>query len=223
MRIVISGTVGVGKSTTSKLLVKKLRAKYKDSNVNFLGEETVNSIYLDYYYKQPSEWAFIAQIDFLLGRFKQWLKDETLRLNNSNKKYITIYDRHFLDDYVFAELHTIKNNISNINSITYQAIYKELTEKMARLNSKPDFLFLLTGDLDNIKNRLKKRGRGEEIDVNDEYWQDLYKNYYERSMIQNHFKNNVKQIVKINTNGKKPEAVTEEIFKYIEKYNENNN
>jgi deoxyadenosine/deoxycytidine kinase len=52
MRIVISGTVGVGKSTVSELLFKKLK---KTNHLNLLKEETVRSIYLDYYYKDPQE------------------------------------------------------------------------------------------------------------------------------------------------------------------------
>jgi len=53
MRIVISGTVGIGKSTTSNLLVKTLEEKGYD--VSFLNEETVESVYLDYYYQSPAE------------------------------------------------------------------------------------------------------------------------------------------------------------------------
>jgi deoxyadenosine/deoxycytidine kinase len=49
-----------------------------------------------------------------------------------NPSLITIYDRHFLDDYVFAELHSVKENISMYNSLTYQGVYKELLDKMSR-------------------------------------------------------------------------------------------
>ncbi|BDV02390.1 MAG: deoxyguanosine kinase [Candidatus Hepatoplasma vulgare] len=216
MRIVISGTVGVGKSTVSSQLVKEfIKQKYE---VNFLNEETVDSIYLDFYYKKPYDWAFLAQLDFLFGRFKQWLIDEKKRSNltiEKNKKYITVYDRHFLDDYVFAELHTIKQNISNFNSITYQAIYKELSDKMNKLKAKPDFFFLLKANLDVIVERLKGRGRSEELDVSLEYWKDLYKNYYIRPTFKNHFQQNVINFVEINTNNKTSEEVVKEILNYI--------
>jgi deoxyadenosine/deoxycytidine kinase len=53
MRIVISGTVGIGKSTTTKLLVNKLNEMGYE--VSHLDEETVDSIYLDYYYKAPQD------------------------------------------------------------------------------------------------------------------------------------------------------------------------
>lgn len=213
MRIVISGTVGIGKSTTSEMVVKKLKEKGYD--VNFLNEETVDSVYLDFYYKEPQNWAFISQIDFLLGRFKQWLNDEKSREQNNSDKRITLYDRHFLDDYVFAELHTIKENISMFNSLTYQAIYKELTEKMQRLDARPDYFFLLEAPLDVIIKRLEGRGRTEEQNVNIEYWKDLYHNYYVRPMFKNHFQNNVKNFVKIETSNKVPEEISDEILKII--------
>lgn len=217
MRIVISGTVGVGKSTVSNLLFEELK---KNNQLNLLKEETVRSIYLDYYYRNPQEWAFISQLDFLLGRFKQWLLDEKKRetfAKNSNKNYITIYDRHFLDDYVFAELHTIKENISNINSITYQAIYKELIDKMNFLKARPNYFFLLTADFDIVIKRLKERNRKTEQDVDLKYWQDLYHNYYQRPMIQNHFKRNVEKMIIIDTANKTPEKVKEEIISYLKK------
>lgn len=216
MRIVISGTVGVGKSTVSSQLVEEF--KKQGHKVNFLNEETVDSVYLDFYYKKPYEWAFLAQLDFLFGRFKQWLVDEKKRSNLSeeeNKKYITVYDRHFLDDYVFAELHTIKNNISNFNSITYQAIYKELSDKMNKLHAKPDFFFLLRANLDVILKRLHGRGRSEEIEVSNDYWEDLYNNYYIRPTFKNHFKQNVVTFVEINTNNKTSNEVVKEILNFI--------
>jgi deoxyadenosine/deoxycytidine kinase len=51
MRLVISGTVGVGKSTTTELLVKEL--KNRGYQVNYLKEKTVSSPYLENYYKDP--------------------------------------------------------------------------------------------------------------------------------------------------------------------------
>jgi deoxyadenosine/deoxycytidine kinase len=53
MRIVISGTVGIGKSTTAEALVNKLMEKGND--VDYLQEETVESVYLKYYYNDPAE------------------------------------------------------------------------------------------------------------------------------------------------------------------------
>jgi deoxyadenosine/deoxycytidine kinase len=53
MRIVISGTVGIGKSTTTQALVQRL--KDMGHNVHHLDEETVESIYLKYFYDEPAD------------------------------------------------------------------------------------------------------------------------------------------------------------------------
>jgi len=53
MRIVISGTVGVGKSTAAEALAKKIEEK--GYTVNFLKEGTVDSPYLGDYYEEPAK------------------------------------------------------------------------------------------------------------------------------------------------------------------------
>ncbi len=215
MRIVISGTVGVGKSSTTKELIKIL--KEKGYIVNYLKEETVNSPYLKHYYDNPESWAFIAQMDFLLERFKQWVSDEQKRekqkKEDKGKKIITVYDRHFLDDYIFAELHSIKNSISQLNSIVYQSVYKELIEKLHDAKAEPDFLFLLDASLPTIVKRLHKRGREEEKETNEEYWKDLYDSYYVKPKFVHHFKTNTKKVVKIDTEKITPNEVANSIIK----------
>ncbi|NOQ50548.1 MAG: AAA family ATPase [Mycoplasmataceae bacterium] len=216
MRIVISGTVGVGKSTISSLLAKKL--KNKSYNIFYLKEETINSIYLDYYYQSPQNWAFIAQLDFLLERFKQLLVNEKrIKLLDPKKikKDITIYDRHFLDDYIFAELNAIKNNISMFNSLTYQVIYKEMLSKMSQMDAKPDYFILLHAPIETVLNRMRSRGRSIEINTPEDYWKDLYYNYYNREMCKNHFQQNVKNLINIDTQNRTPEEIVSEILTKI--------
>ena len=55
------------------------------------------------------------------------------------------------------------------NSLTYQAVYKELLEKMAKTDARPDHFILLEAPLDTVMGRLKGRGRNEESDVDLEY------------------------------------------------------
>lgn len=210
MRIVISGTVGVGKTTTIKELISRL--ELKGYEVNFLKEKTVNSPYLVHFYKEPAKWAFIAQLDFLMERFKEWLIDEKKRQSNPGDKSITIYDRHFIDDYLFAELHSIKENISHINSVVYQAIYKELLDKLNDFKANPDFFFLLEADLSTIVKRLYDRGREEEKETNEEYWKELYNSYYIKPKFKYHFKRYSKKVILIDTENKSPEQVVDNIL-----------
>ncbi len=213
MRLVISGTVGVGKSTVSELLKKTISTDFPELSTNLVKEETTDSIYLQSYYDSPAEWAFIAQLDFLFERFKNWLKDEKERSENDN--IITIYDRHFIDDYIFAELHSIKENISVINSLAYQSIYKEIIAKMKEMDAEPDYFILLKAPLDVIVDRFRKRNRLEEREVDMEYWEQLYHNYYERPLFKHHFGTNTKKVIEINTEEKTPAEIVDEIIELI--------
>ena len=213
MRLVISGTVGVGKSTVSNLLKQKLQQELENCKINLLKEETTDSIYLKDYYDKPQEWAFIAQLDFLFERFKNWLNDENERSKSS--EIITIYDRHFIDDYIFAELHSIKENISIINSLAYQTIYKDIIGKMKEMHAEPDLFILLKAPLDTIVNRFKERNRLEEREVDMDYWKQLYHNYYERPFFKYHFSSNSKKVIEIDTEQKTPNEIVDIIINII--------
>ncbi len=212
MRIVISGTVGVGKSTTTDELNNRL--KEAGWTVHHLTEKTAESPYLNHYYAEPSKWAFVAQLDFLMERFKQWLVDEKER-KSAGDKVITVYDRHFIDDYIFAELHSIKENISNINSIVYQAVYKELLDKLVESETQPDYFFLLEADISTIVSRLHKRGREAEKDTDELYWKELYDSYYTKPKFKYHFEKYSKKVIRIDTENKTPEQTADELFEII--------
>ncbi len=215
MRVVISGTVGVGKSTTTKELINRLEAN--GWKVFQLDEKTADSPYLKHYYDEPAKWAFVAQMDFLIERFKQWLVNEEER-KEAGEKVITIYDRHFIDDYIFAELHSIKENISNINSIVYQTVYRELLDKLVESATQPDYFFLLEADLSTIVRRLHNRGREAEKDTTEEYWKELYQSYYEKPKFKYHFEKYSKEVKSIDTENKSPEQVAGELLEIIENH-----
>ncbi len=54
MRLVISGTVGVGKSTVSELLKQTISTEFPSLKTNLVKEETTDSIYLQSYYYNPA-------------------------------------------------------------------------------------------------------------------------------------------------------------------------
>ncbi|NQX83431.1 MAG: deoxynucleoside kinase, partial [Mycoplasmataceae bacterium] len=72
MNIVISGTVGVGKSTISN----KLKQYFQKNNENvFLVKELQNNDpFLDKYYENRPAWSFLIQINFVLDRFNKAYK-----------------------------------------------------------------------------------------------------------------------------------------------------
>ncbi len=213
MKIIITGTTGVGKSTTVDILEEKLKAKNRP--VIRIGELVVNSEFFDFYFENLSSWGFLSQISFLLDRFKQWLEVER-KINTYVKGAINIFDRHFLDDLIFSELYWIKQNLSQFESSLYKVVYEELLNKL-RSSEKIDYLFLLKADFEVVKDRMINRGRSNEINFNTKYWVDLYNKYYNEEVYQTHFKSFSKKMITIDTTTKSPDQVAEEILSYLNK------
>jgi len=160
--IVISGNIGVGKTT----LAEKLAKKY---NWKILLEEVDNNPYLDDFYKSMKNWSFHLQIFFLNSRFKQ--------IQNISKTNSTIIqDRSIYEDYevftknLFDSGILLKREFEN-----YKRLYNTIIEYV----KVPDLLiYIRNKNINNIVNNIKKRNRKFEKKINTEYLKNL-NNYYE--------------------------------------------
>ena len=160
--IVISGNIGVGKTT----LAEKLSKKY---NWKILLEEVDNNPYLDDFYKSMKSWSFHLQIFFLNSRFKQ--------IQNISKTNDTIIqDRSIYEDYevftknLFDSGILLKREFEN-----YKRLYNTILEYV----KVPDLLiYIRNKNINNIINNIKKRNRNFEKKINTEYLKNL-NNYYE--------------------------------------------
>ena len=160
--IVISGNIGVGKTT----LAEKLSKKY---NWKILLEEVDNNPYLDDFYKSMKSWSFHLQIFFLNSRFKQ--------IQNISKTNSTIIqDRSIYEDYevftknLFDSGILLKREFKN-----YKRLYNTILEYV----KVPDLLiYIRNKNINNIVNNIKKRNRKFEKKINTEYLKNLNK-YYE--------------------------------------------
>ena len=160
--IVISGNIGVGKTT----LAEKLAKKY---NWKILLEEVDNNPYLDDFYKSMKSWSFHLQIFFLNSRFKQ--------IQNISKTNDTIIqDRSIYEDYevftknLFDSGILLKREFEN---------YKRLYNTILKYVKVPDLLiYIRNKNIKNIVNNIKKRNRNFEKKINTKYLKNL-NNYYE--------------------------------------------
>ena len=160
--LVISGNIGVGKTT----LAEKLAKKY---NWKILLEEVDNNPYLDDFYKSMKSWSFHLQIFFLNSRFKQ--------IQNISKTNSTIIqDRSIYEDYevftknLFDSGILLKREFEN---------YKRLYDTILEYVKVPDLLiYIRNKNINNIINNIKKRNRNFEKKINTEYLKNL-NNYYE--------------------------------------------
>jgi len=160
--IVISGNIGVGKTT----LAEKLAKKY---NWKILLEEVENNPYLDDFYRSMKSWSFHLQIFFLNSRFKQ--------IQNISKTNSTIIqDRSIYEDY---EVFTKNLYDSGILLKREFENYKRLYNTILEYVKVPDLLiYIRNKNINNIVNNIKKRNRKFEKKINTEYLKNL-NNYYE--------------------------------------------
>ena len=166
--IVISGNIGVGKTT----LAEKLAKKY---NWKILLEEVDNNPYLDDFYKSMKSWSFHLQIFFLNSRFKQ--------IQNISKTNNTIIqDRSIYEDYevftknLFDSEILLKREFEN-----YKRLYNTILEYV----KVPDLLiYIRNKNIKNIVNNIKKRNRNFEKKINTEYLKNL--NIYYENWIKNY-------------------------------------
>ncbi len=205
MNIVISGTVGVGKSTISIALKEYLQKENEDV---FLMEEIMeDDPYLKRYYDNRPAWTYLIQINFVLGRFNKAYK-------YSQVDGIKIFDRHFLDDYIIASMPFIKDDMPMPLWNSYYYFNEGLNERL-RESAKVDHFILLKASFENVLSRVEGRGRESEKSVDVSYWEDMYNQYYNNPEIQEYIKSSVENFVTIDTNDSSTEEIVEKIIEAI--------
>tara|TARA_Y100000816_G_scaffold218563_1_gene163603 strand:- start:155 stop:781 length:627 start_codon:yes stop_codon:yes gene_type:complete len=166
--IVISGNIGVGKTTLSDKVSKKF-------NWDLQLEEVDDNPYLDDFYKSMSEWSFHLQIFFLNSRFNQIQK-----ISKSNN--IVIQDRSIYEDYeVFTKTLHDSGVLKQREFNNYERLYNTILKYI----DQPDLLiYLRNTNINNIVKNIRKRKRDFEKKIDKNYLIKL-NNYYEK-WIKNH-------------------------------------
>ena len=161
--IVISGNIGVGKTTLSDKVSKKF-------NWDLQLEEVDDNPYLDDFYKSMSEWSFHLQIFFLNSRFNQIQK-----ISESNK--IVIQDRSIYEDYeVFTKTLHDSGVLKQREFNNYERLYNTILKYI----DQPDLLiYLRNTNINNIVKNIRKRKRDFEKKIDKNYLIKL-NNYYEK-------------------------------------------
>ncbi len=160
MHIAITGNIGAGKTTLTKMLANHYQweAQFEDVDEN---------PYLEDFYSDMSQWSFALQIYFLGSRFRQ-----VKEIRESGKSIIqdrTIYE----DAHIFAE------NLNDMNLLTerdYQN-YLSVFRLMKDFVSAPDLLIYLKSDVPNLVKKIYKRGREYEASISIDYLAKLNEKY----------------------------------------------
>ncbi|MBL5768196.1 deoxynucleoside kinase [Heyndrickxia sporothermodurans] len=160
--ITVAGTVGVGKSTMTNTLANTLGFRTSLEKVD-------TNPYLDKFYQDFKRWSFHLQIYFLAERFK-----EQKRMFEYGGGFIQ--DRSIYEDTgIFAQMHYEKGNMSEVDYQTYTSLFEAMI--MTPYFPHPDLLIYLEGSIEDILERIQKRGRLMEQNTPVEYWIEMHKRY----------------------------------------------
>ena len=157
--IAIEGGIGVGKTSLAKILSEKLNCK-------LVLEEFEDNPFLEDFYKNSEQYAFQAQLFFLLSRYRQ--QTEFQQMDIFSKSVISDY--MFMKDRIFASL-----NLNDKEMDLYNKVASILEKNMIY----PDLIIFLQSDTERLMNNIKKRGRNYETNINWSYIDALNQIYNE--------------------------------------------
>jgi deoxyadenosine/deoxycytidine kinase len=164
--LAVDGPIGVGKTSLVDRLVRRFEA------VKVL-EDVENPFLPEFYQDRPGA-AFQTQMYFLLSRYKQQLEIVQQELFHR----LVVSDYTFQKDRIFAYLTLADDEL---------AIYDKLYVTLEPQVPIPDLVLYLTADVDTCMARIRKRARGFERDLSEDYMAELidaynhYFHYYNRS------------------------------------------
>ncbi|MBI5197171.1 MAG: deoxynucleoside kinase [Nitrospirae bacterium] len=155
--LVIEGPIGVGKTSLGKLLAQELKAR-------LVLEKADDNPFLPRFYQNPRQYAFSAQIFFLLNRYQQQLHLQQPDLFHQT----TLTDYFFPKDRVFAKI-----NLDNDEWVLYDQIYRMLELRLP----SPDLVIYLQAETDVLMERIRQRGLSYEREITRDYLQRLNEAY----------------------------------------------
>ena len=142
--IAISGTIGVGKSTSSVLIAKELGF--------YPLMENPHNPYLDRFYDDPHRWAFNSQMFCLTAKYEKTQLAENL-LSQNEPPLLDVPIQQDVHSYARAQ-HELKH-MSDDEWRLYLAAYKPLKEKIRN----PDLIVCLLASMSVILKRIDDRDR----------------------------------------------------------------
>jgi deoxyadenosine/deoxycytidine kinase len=151
--IAIEGSIGAGKTTLAHRLAQQYDAR-------LVLEVDEDNPFMDKFYEDRSTYAFQTQVFFLLNRYHQYLDLAQRDLFSS----VVISDYLFNRDRIFAGL-----NLEGHELHLYEQLFNLIKIKIP----KPDLVIFLQADTPILHDRVEKRGRRFEQNMEYQYLEDV--------------------------------------------------
>lgn len=159
--IVVSGIIGVGKTTLTRQLADHLKYEPKYEPVG-------SNPYLEDFYEDMARWTYPMQMHLLTRRFQQ--HQECLWGGKP-----VVLDRSIYEDTVFARMHREDGLMDDRDWQTYISHF----HVMQGFLRYPDVIVYLRVDPAIALERIKERGRGAEKGIDLHYLTRLHEGYEE--------------------------------------------
>jgi deoxyguanosine kinase len=174
--IVVEGVIGAGKTSLARMLSERLKAR-------LVLEEVEENPFLKDFYRDRARFAFQTQMHFLFSRYQQQRGLRQLELFAERM----VSDYLFQKDRIFAGLNLSDREL---------ALYERLVGWLELDVMKPDVVVYLQASPDTLLERIERRGRPFEKDMEREYLRQLNEAY-------NHFFFHYVEspLLVVNTNG----------------------
>ena len=160
MHIAIAGNIGSGKTTLTKMLVKRYgwTPQFEPVDVN---------PYLEDFYGDMARWSFNLQIYFLNKRFR-----DVVDISKTNDTIIQ-------DRTIFEDARIFAPNLHDQGYMSDRdfANYSELFDLMMSLVGLPDLMIYIRSTIPNLISQIEKRGREYEQTIRIDYLTGLNKRY----------------------------------------------
>lgn len=166
--IILSGTIGAGKSALTSILAKELGTKPFYESVD-------NNPVLPLFYKDPEKYAFLLQVFFLNTRYTSIKK----ALSDDNN----VLDRSIYEDSLFFQMNADMGRATKEEVDTYYNLLDNMLDSLNAIPKKtPDLMVHIKVSYPTMLKRIQKRGRDYEQPSVDPTLEDYYKSllsYYE--------------------------------------------
>jgi deoxyguanosine kinase len=159
--LVIEGVIGAGKTSLSRMLSERLSAQ-------LVLEEVEENPFLKDFYRDRARFAFQTQMHFLFSRYQQ---QRDLRQTDLFSEKL-IADYLFQKDRIFASLNLADREL---------ALYERLVGWLELDVVKPDIVVYLQAHPDTLMERIARRNRPFEKDMDKDYiakLNDAYNHYF---------------------------------------------